>query len=377
MSDFWELVKSVWNDGLYGVNVSQILIAIAIISFAMIFRQLFTRIIIRQIERLTAHTKNEIDDQIIDSLEAPIRFVPIVIGFFLATAYLELSEDVQSFVDNVNRSLVAFTLFWALHKASDLASYILQKADRMLSTSMISWLAKMIKAAFIVIGSATILEIWGIEVAPLIAGLGLFGVAVALGAQDVFKNLIAGLFIIGERRFNPGDWVLVTGIVEGTVEHIGFRTTTIRRFDKAPVYVPNSQLADNAVTNFSRMTYRRIKWLIGIEYSATSDQLRLIRAGIEAYIAENKDFARPDETATFVHIDRFSDSSIDILLYAFTRTTDWIEWLKVKEELLLKIKELVEATGTGFAFPSRSLYIAAHGSDLEAIPQAKENTHDT
>lgn len=373
MSDFWQLVKSVWNDGLYGVDVSQILIAIGIIIFAMLFRQLFTRLIIRQVERLTAHTVTEIDDEIVSALEAPIRFVPIVIGFFFATAYLNLSEDMQGFIDNVNRSLVAFTLFWALHKASDLISYMLQKAERMLSGSMIIWLSKIIKAAFIVIGTATILEIWGIEVAPLIAGLGLFGVAVALGAQDVFKNLIAGLFILGERRFNPGDWVLVDGVVEGTVEHIGFRTTTVRRFDKAPVYVPNAQLADHAVTNFSRMTYRRIKWLIGIEYNASSEQLKQIRSGIEAYIAGNADFARPDETSTFVHIDRFSDSSIDILLYAFTRTTDWIEWLKVKEDLLLHIKELVEETGTGFAFPSRSLYIAAHGSDLEAIPQAKEN----
>ncbi len=374
MSDFWVLVKSVWNNGLYGVNVSQIIIAMAIIFVAMIFRQLFTRFIIHQIEHLTSRTSNQIDDQVVEALEAPIRFVPIVIGFFLATAYLDLSDGFQIFIDNINRSLVAFTLFWALHKASDLASYILQKADKMLSSSMIIWLSKMIKVTFIIIGSATILEIWGIEVAPLIAGLGLFGVAVALGAQDVFKNLIAGLFILGERRFNPGDWVLVTGIVEGTVEHIGFRTTTIRRFDKAPVYVPNSELADNAVTNFSRMTYRRIKWLIGIEYSATAEQLRQIRAGIETYITESEDFARPDETATFVHIDRFSDSSIDILLYAFTRTTDWIEWLKVKEELLLKIKDLVESTGTGFAFPSRSLYIEAHGTDLEAIPQPKEKS---
>lgn len=373
MSDFWQLVKSVWTQGLYGVDISQIIIALGIILVALVFRRLFTNIIIHQIERLTDHTANEIDDEIVDSLEGPIRFIPIVIGFFFATAYLDLSDGFQSFIDNFNRSLVAFTIFWALHRGSDLVSHILQKADRMLSGSMIIWLSKIIKTAFIVIGAATILEIWGIEVAPLIAGLGLFGVAVALGAQDVFKNLIAGLFILGERRFNPGDWVLVTGVVEGTVEHIGFRTTTIRRFDKAPVYVPNSRLADNAVTNFSRMTFRRIKWLIGIEYGATSEQLRQIRSEIETYIDENKDFARPQETSTFVHIDRFSDSSIDILLYAFTVTTDWIEWLKVKEELLLKIKEIVADAGTDFAFPSRTLYIEAHGTDLEAIPQAKED----
>lgn len=373
MSDFWTLVKSVWNDGLWGINISQILTAMGIMLLALLIRSLFTHFIVRQIERLTAHTTNEIDDEILKLLEAPIRFIPVVIGFFIATAYLDLSNELQAFIDNLNRSLVAFTLFWALHRGSDLVSHILQKAEQVLSPSMIVWLSKIIKTAFIVIGVATILEIWGIEVAPLIAGLGLFGVAVALGAQDVFKNLIAGLFIIGERRFNPGDWVLVEGVVEGTVEQIGFRTTTIVRFDKAPVYVPNAKLSDNAVTNFSRMTYRRIKWLIGIEYSATSEQLRQIRSDIESFIDDNKDFARPEETSTFVHIDRFSDSSIDILLYAFTVTTDWIEWLKVKEDLLLKIKEIVATAGTDFAFPSRTLYIEAHGSDIEAIPQAEED----
>ena len=209
------------------------------------------------------------------------------------------------------------------------------------------------------------MEIWGIEVLPLVAGLGLFGVAVALGAQDMFKNLIAGLFVIGERRFHKGDWIRVDGVVEGTVEKIGFRTTLVRRFDKAPVYVPNAHLSDNAVTNFSEMTHRRIKWLIGIEYSATRDQLQKIRDDIEAHISNNEDFAKPHDVATFVRIDRFSDSSIDILLYCFTVTTDWGEWLEIKESLALKIKDIVESAGTGFAFPSRSLYV-------ESLPDAPE-----
>ena len=123
-------------------------------------------------------------------------------------------------------------------------------------------------------GAATILEIWGIKIGPILAGLGLFGVAVALGAQDLFKNLISGFLVIAEKRFNPGDWIRVDGEVEGTVETINFRSTLVRRFDKAPVFVPNSKLSDNSVINFSSMTFRRIYWVIGVEYRTTVDQLR-------------------------------------------------------------------------------------------------------
>lgn len=368
LEEFWALVVDVWTNGLYGIDIGQITVALAIFFTLLLARNLFTRVIVHRLEAFVRRTENKFDDTLVEALRNPIRFVPVVLGVFLATSYLSLSPEVQAFVSNVNRSLIAFTIFWALYSISDPVSALLLHAARILTSSMVQWLAKAIKIAFAVLGAATILEIWGIQVGALIAGLGLFGVAVALGAQDLFKNLIAGLFIIGERRFHPGDWVLVKGIVEGTVEEIGFRTTTIRRFDKAPVYVPNAHLSDNAVTNFSRMTFRRIKWVIGLEYGSTGDQLNAVRDGIEAYISENEAFARPDQTATFVRIDRFSDSSIDILLYCFTRTTDWLEWLAVKEQLLLAIKRIVEDAGTGFAFPSRSLYLEAIGDTFDVAP---------
>ncbi len=367
-NDFWALVQDVWNNGLYGINISQVITAVGIFLIFLIARNLFTRLILNRIRKWAAKTETEIDDAVVDAIEPPVRFIPIVMGIFFATEYLGLSGDSAQFTEALNRSLIAFLIFWALFRASEPVGGLLQKADKFLTSSMIIWLAKAIRIAFALLGAATILEIWGIHVGPLIAGLGLFGVAVALGAQDLFKNLIAGLFIIGEKRFHPGDWILVKGVVEGTVEQIGFRTTTIRRFDKAPVYVPNSQLSDNAVTNFSRMTFRRIKWLIGLEYRSTADQLEIVREGIEKYLSENPAFAKPDQTATFVRIDRFSDSSIDILLYCFTKTTDWLEWLAIKEQLLVEIKRIVEKAGTGFAFPSQSLYVEALPEDIE-IPQ--------
>jgi len=365
---FFDLVADVWKNGLYGINIGQIIVAVGILVVFLLLRNLFTRLVVNRARKWASKTKTDLDDTILDAIEAPLRFIPIVLGVFFASSYLDLSEQSAVLFSNLNRSLIAFAIFWALFRAADPVGELLQNADRFLTPSMIQWLAKAIKAAFALLGGATILEIWGIEVGPLIAGLGLFGVAVALGAQDLFKNLIAGLFVIGEKRFHPGDWILVPGIVEGTVEFIGFRTTLVRRFDKAPVYVPNAALADHAVTNFSRMTFRRIKWVIGLKYSSTAEQLKTVRQGIVDYLEQNPAFAKPEETATFVRIDRFSDSSIDILLYCFTKTTDWLEWLAVKEELLLEIKRIVENAGTDFAFPSQSLYLEAMGETVEIAP---------
>jgi MscS family membrane protein len=359
--EFFALVEDVWKNGLYGIDVGQIIVSVGILAFFLLARNLLTRFIIARIEKWAAKTKNTVDDTVIAAVEAPIRFIPIVLGIFFATAYLELDAESAEIAAKLNRSLVAFVIFWMLYRAAGPVGDLLHHADRVLTSSMIQWLTKAIKIAFALIGGAAILEIWGIEVGPLIAGLGLFGVAVALGAQDLFKNLIAGLFVIGEKRFHPGDWILVPGVVEGTVEHIGFRTTLVRRFDKAPVYVPNSALADSAVTNFSRMTYRRIKWLLGLRYDATAEQLQQVRTGIEKYLLENKAFVQPKDTSTFVRIDRFSASSIDVLMYAFTNTTDWLEWLEIKEELLLEIKRIVADAGTDFAFPSQSLYVEQTG----------------
>jgi MscS family membrane protein len=206
-------------------------------------------------------------------------------------------------------------------------------------------------------------------VAAILTGFGLLGVAVALGAQDLFKNLIAGMLILAERRFTNGDWIKVDGVIEGTVERIGFRSTFIRRFDKSPVFIPNTKLSDNAVTNFSRMTNRRIYWLIGLRYDTDVATLRQVRDEIEAYIANNEDYVQPPEGTLIVRFERFSDSSLDLMVYCFTRTTAWATWLEIREQLAYEIKQIVERSGTDFAFPSQSIYIEQTG-DTAALTAA-------
>ncbi len=364
---FSKIIIDVWNTKALGSDVGTWISVIVIFVVFLALRGVFARFLLKKISVLTAKTKTTIDDEIFKTLEKPLSFLPIVIGLFISTSYLGLEGRLASLVYDFEKSLIAIVLFWSLFNMMDPLSVGLKKLEKVFSKAMVLWLRKGLKFLIFFIAVATILEIWGIQVAPIIASLGLFGVAVALGAQDMFKNLISGLTIIAEKRFHPGDWILVDGIVEGTVENIGFRSTQVRRFDKAPVHVPNSKLSDSAVTNFSAMTHRRIYWKIGVLYNSSIEQLRKIRDEIEEYIKSNDAFAPADEVATFVRIDRFSDSSIDIMLYCFTKTTNWGEWLEIKEQLAYKIKEIVENNGSGFAFPTRSLYLEAFPNDKAEI----------
>ena len=367
IEQFWILVVDVWESGLFGIDIGRYIIAILIFSLFILLRRLFRKIAISRLKVLTEKTETKIDDQVFQALEEPIQFIPIVLGIFLATEYLQLSGDFEAIAERFNRSLIVFVIFWGVIRCVRPMSFLLRKLEKVFTSEMMDWLLKAIRGAFIFIGAATILEIWGIKVGPIIAGLGLFGVAVALGAQDLFKNLISGILIIAEQRFMKGDWILVNGVVEGTVENIGFRSTLVRRFDKAPVFVPNANLSDQSVINFSAMTHRRIYWKLGVEYRTTVEQLRSIRDAIEHYILNTPEFVKPPEVPTFVRIDTFNESSIDIMVYCFTKTTKWGEWLEIKEALAYRIKETVEGAGTGFAFPSQSVYVETLPADTPEI----------
>jgi len=371
LSDFWALVIDVWQHGFMGIAIGQIVLALIVLAVAALMRRLFGSFVVHRLRaRLGA---SRLDEAFVDAVGPPIRFIPFVLAVFVISRFATVNPDMATVFAEINRSLIAFTIFWLMFKLVAPLCALLDGRAALFSPVMVGWATRMGRIFVAAIGGATILDIWGIKVGPILAGLGLFGAAVALGAQDVFKNLIAGIFIIAERRFQTGDWILAENVVEGTVETIGLRTTKVRRFDKAPVYVPNAKLADNAVTNYTQMTYRRISWIVGLEYGTNIDQLRRIRDEIEAYLLGNDDFAHPPAVPTFVRVDKFNDSSIDLMIYCFTRTTVWGEWLEIKESLTYAIKRIVEDAGSGFAFPSRSLYVETlpNGADLLAsLPDA-------
>lgn len=368
----WPTLLQVWRHDLGGITIGQVALAGLILALALAARRLVGRILLTILRRWTIGDKTPAGENILAALAAPLRFVPILIALFVITAFLDLPAGAKDVLADITRSLVATTFFWALFTIVEPAFSLLHGDRSIFNEAMVGWAVRVSRIVLLSLGAAVVLEIWGIHVGPILAGLGLVGVAVALGAQDLFKNLIAGIFIIGEQRFQTRDWIRVDGVVEGTVETIGLRTTKVRRFDMAPVFVPNSKLADNALTNFSQMTSRRISWTIGLEYSATVDQLRDVRDGIEALIRNNPDFAAPPDAPLFVRIADFGGSSIDLMLYCFTRSTDWGEWLRIREALVLEIKALVEKVGTGFAFPSQSIYVESWPAGEEAYPLPRD-----
>jgi len=369
---FLKLFKEVWLEGVFGINASEIIIGLVIFLAFYVLRRLFARLLINRLSKIVLKSKNQIDDTIISVIESPLKFLPVVIGFFIASSFVDFSSNVQNFIDLVNRSLITIFIFWLLHQLVIPFSFLIKKFEEKISKPLVDWTLRGLKILIIILGTVAILELWGIKAGPVIAGLGLLGVAVALGAQDLFKNLISGIMILMERRFTIGDAILVSGEVEGVVEQIGFRSTLVRRFDSTPVMVPNYKFAEQSVTNHTRRHHRRIRWLIGLEYRTSVEQLKNIRDAIQKLIIENASFAKNANTGFFVRVDSFSDSSIDMLVQAFTETNDWGEYLKIKEELAVNIINIIENNNAGFAFPSQSIYVESLPNDTVEIFNPKK-----
>lgn len=362
MEGFLKEFQQVWDTGLLGTSLGDILTAFGVFILFLFVRRLFFRLFSKILKSVTHRTQTDLDDRLLEAIERPLEFAFVVIGLYLAGQIVDFSPGLSSIFNQIIRSLIAFTLFWALFRALDPLSSLFDRAiDLFGSASMHEtikgFFLKVTKFVVVAMGIAAVFQEWGFNVAAVLGSLGLVGMAVALGAQDFIKNMFAGLTIFLDRVFEKGNWIK-TPDVEGTVEEIGFRATKVRQFDKALVTLPNSKLANEALINYSRMTYRRIYWKIGVEYRSTHDQIRNIVQAISAYIHECGDFETdPEQVKTFIYLDSFGDSSIDIMLYCFTKTVVWGEWLEAKERLAYQIKTIVEGQGASFAFPSSSIYV--------------------
>lgn len=296
-------------------------------------------------------------DVLLKSIEPPMNLLPIFVGFFISIFVLDYPDKYTNLFSNINKTLLTILIFSFIHQLIIPIAFMIKVTDKIISRDLLSWLANALKILIIIIASSSVLELWGIKIGPIIAGLGLFGVAVALGAQDLFKNLISGILVLVEGRFKVGDVIEVENVVDGVVEKISFRSTTIRKFDKSLCTIPNFQFAENAVINISKISNRRINWIIGLEYRSSVSQLKKVKDQIENYIRNDDDFVVSAGTPVIVRIDKFSASSIDILVRCYTGSKDYQDWVNIKDKLALEIKKIVEENKTGFAFPSQSLYL--------------------
>tara|TARA_B100000963_G_scaffold218318_1_gene190391 strand:- start:29814 stop:30908 length:1095 start_codon:yes stop_codon:yes gene_type:complete len=347
----------VFSDGVFGVSLGDLAIIFTAIIFSLLVRSIVARILVNKVKALVSKTGNKIDDKLFDALVPPFRLLPIVIVFLAITLYFDIESTLGLYFQKINNTLSTIFVFWLIHQALIPFSNLFNKLEKILTKGLVLWIIKSLKYLIIFLGIVAVLEVWGIKIGPVIAGLGLFGVAVALGAQDLFKNLISGIMILLEKRFQLGDVIKVPGHTEGSVEHIGFRSTLIRKFDSTPITIPNYIFAEAPILNYTNRNYRRINWTVGLEYNSTLDQIKKLTHSISNYIKDSDNFIVNENYKSFVRLERFNDSSIDILIICFTSTKEWDKYLEIKEELAIKIKENVENIGLNFAFPSQSIYI--------------------
>ena len=355
MNNFIEILKETWNEGIRGFGIGEIIICLVIIVVSWLIGRLLSTKLIDWLSKKAGQTDNRLDDKILESLRNPLGLIPIVFGFYLITFYLPLEGSVDFFATTIVKMLVIFTIFSAV---ANLCGPLLSLLDnKWMTEAMVDWLRKTLEVLIWIIAAAMILDIWGIQVGPIIAGLGLFGVALALGAQDVFKNIFAGIFILSENRFQKGDRIRIGDSLHGIVDHIGFRSTTVRLFDSSPVFVPNADLSDAQVVNHQLMEIRRLDWTINLTYSTKIDQLKSICLDIESYIKDEKNLPVDLTKDNFVKVSELGASSIDLKLICHTDPVGFADFSDVKEKLIFKIIEAVESNGSDFAFPSQSIYV--------------------
>lgn len=356
MSDF----EIVWNSSFFGITVGEMALASLVLFAFILTRKFFARVVIERLKRWASLTKTDIDDQIVVVLQQPLMFLFFIIGLSIVVNWIAFSSNTEAILNQIIKSLIAFTIFWTGFRLVDPVSILFDKLLSRLAGPVAyevkNYLLKFLKFFLFGSGVIAVLAQWGINPWPYFAGIGVLSLPFAFAAKDTVSNLFGGIkLILIDRAFSVGDWIEAPSIGHGTVEEITLSTVKIRKFSKAIQSIPNGILANAAITNWSRMTNRRIKIDLGLDYSTRTDQFKAILIRIKKLIADDD---RVDHTVSeMVHLVNFNSSSIDINLYYFTKTTDWVLWREIIEDHMLKFIGIIEEEGSSFAFPSRSIYI--------------------
>ena len=333
----------------------EIIIAFAIFLVFILARSIFTQYLFKFIIKMTQKAKKEFDIKILLGLETPLRVLFIVLGIFFALKFLSLSASLDYLIVKTFRVAIIVILTWGAYNLTDtyLFAAIGRKLEFEVDKILISLLSKILRAILIVLAISIIAEEWGYNVSGFVAGLGLGGLAIALAAQDALGNIFGGIVIIMDKPFSLGDWISSPS-VEGFVEDISFRSTKVRTFANALVTVPNSTLAGESITNWARMEKRRISFNLKIKNDTPVDRLQNC---LEKSRTMLKNHPGVHKDTIFVVFDQFSEGRLELFFYFFTITTNWGEYLGIKEDINFKIMAILEEEGVPLAFPGKSIYL--------------------
>jgi MscS family membrane protein len=319
---------------------------IIIIFAAFVVLHFMIKFILQKIAKLTTKTKSNLDDYIIKNITTPVRVFAWIFFLYIVLQELGLAKHYQ-YVD----ALFAINSIWIILKIlSSVEFYLINDSDKF-DNDIVSLMMKLVKIIVIFVAVLTIMQFFGFDISSILTFGGVGGMVIGLAAKDMLANIFGGLMISLDRPFSVGDWIRV-GDVEGTVEQIGWRMTIVRTFSKNPIYVPNSNFSTKHIETPSRMTNRRIREIIGLRYDDI-EVLPKIREEIENYLKNHNDIDK--KALTMVYFNHFNDSSLDLVVYTFTSTTNWEEYQKVKGGVLLDIADIIAKNDADIAYPTTTL----------------------
>ena len=346
-------IIDLFNIEILSLPLYKIFLAFIMFFLFLVFRKAFTLYILKFLKILTKKTKTDIDDKIFKAIKDPLKFLFIIGGIYFFFFFLNIKGEL---LRHITKALLIFDIFWALFNIvnifEDKVYNIIGKYGKA-SREMASFIIKITKVFIVSLGIVALLQEFGINVTGFLASLGLGGLAFALAAKDTAANIFGGIAILTDNIFKIGEWIKV-GDAEGVVEDIGMRTTKIRAFDKRLIIVPNSVIANSNVENFSRRDKRRVVMRIGLIYNTSIETIKKVVEEIREMLYNHPDIAKDE--SLLIYFDEYEESALSIFCYFFTNTSDWKEYLRIRENINLKIKEIIERYPTDFAFPSNSIY---------------------
>ncbi len=294
---------------------------------------------------------------LLDGLAGPMSFLVVFTGFYFSLLLLDLHGAVNLVALNIIQILLTFTVIRVLFVViDDVAIQMGSMADEtesQLDDQLIPVLRKLAKVAITAIGIVFFMQLKNYPVSGIIAGLGIGGLAFAFAAQDSIAGIFASVALFLDRPFMVGDFVQV-GDVSGTIEEVGLRSTRIRTVAKTLVTIPNKEIVDSTIDNLSKRPMRQCTITIGVTYDATAAKMQELVADLRKMLEED-DMA--EHNGANVHFTTFGDSSLNVKMLFFIRTTDYSKFLQSRQNINLKIMQVVEKLGLEFAFPSTTVYL--------------------
>lgn len=339
-------------------------IALTVLAAGIV--DLVVRFLIRRLQRRLEQTKNIWDDSVLLALRSPLSLAIWLVGITIAMQFSSGfgAEQLVKYALPLRYTGIIFCLAWFLvrliHQLQDhYVAEALNNPDRGLDHSSIDALAKLLRLTVMITAGVVILQTLGFSVAGVLAFGGIGGMAIGFAAKDLLANFFGGLMIYMDRPFSVGDWVRSPDRnIEGTVEYIGWRLTRIRTFSKRPLYIPNSIFAQIIVENPSRMSHRRIYETIGLRYDDIAE-VQAIVDDVKEMLEHHPDI---DTGQTMiVNFNSFAPSSLDFFVYTFTHTTNWVKYHEIKQDVLLKIADIILRHNAEIAFPTSTMHVKGEG----------------